>query len=205
MEYEKMNFIQQNLINRTSESHLLGEPFLGILSGLFGSSVGDCLSVTKGFQILLQVTADVMDAREQVDGSGLIPVECNTDEAIGILYATYLFNLYEKEFSPLMGFRILEVYCRETILEMYKFSYKFFLKRSTNIEIDFSKNIIDPVMEIYPMACRVKKLGHKKHWNPFKEPFCSLWNDGFENRNPEESLIKKGFKMMLAKMVGAKP
>jgi hypothetical protein len=204
MEYEKIHSTKQLLINRASESHLLGEPFLGILSGLFGSSMGDCLSVTKGFQILLQVTADVMDAREQVDGSGLIPTNRSTDEAIGILYATYIFNLYEKEFSPLMGFRILEVYCRETILEIYKFSYKLFLKRSVNIEIDFSKNIIDPVMEIYPMACQVKKLGHKKHWNPFKEPFYSLWNDGFENKDAEGSLIRKGFKIMMAKVLGVK-
>ena len=51
-------------------------------------------------------------------------------------------------------------------------------------------------MEIYPMACWVKKLGHKKHWNPFKEPFYSLWNYGFEDKEPEEFLIKESFKAM---------
>ena len=171
---------------------------MDFIKRIFGSSKEDCLTTTKGFQILLQATADAMDAREDGIKAGLISEHCETDEAIGVLYATYIFNLYEKKLSPIVAYRILEVYCRKIISEAYKLSYISYLRNTKNPDIDFSKNNIDTIMEVYPLACRGKEIGYKMHWNPFREPFHSLWNCGFENKAPEEALIKESFKIMLA-------
>ena len=151
---------------------------------MFGSEQEDCLSATKGFQVLIQATADATDEKELGVQAGFIPKESSTDEAIGILFATYIFRLYEKKFSPTIAYRILEIFCREPILHAYKVTYCYLYTQLSKEQVNFNKINIDPMMDIYSMACHVKDIGYKIHWNPFKEPFYSLWISGFEGKKP---------------------
>ncbi len=164
------------------------QEMLASLSRMFGSEQEDCLSVTKGFQVLIQATDDATDEKELGVKAGFIPEESSTDEAIGILFATYIFRLYEKKFSPTIAYRLLEIFCREPILQSYKVTYCHLYAQLSKEQVNFNNINIDPIMDIYSMACHAKDIGYKIHWNPFKEPFCSLRICGFEGKQPVKSM-----------------
>jgi len=136
------------------------------------------ITATQSFQSLMQATADALDAREEGIQAGIIISSMPTEEVIPYLYSLYVFIGYERKHSPITACNLLKIYCPEDFSITFEFYYRELAKlegMDVNI-IDFNDDSIIPFIHIPSFAETSARLGNKRHWNPFKEPFRSQWD-----------------------------
>ena len=139
------------------------------------------LNATLAFNILINVTANVLDNRKAGEEMGVIDPSATDNEAISYLVATKMVTEnYDSEFSPQIMFSLLKNYCIDEISENFLVFYKAILQIKFGQKIsdqDITESMITPLIDISDFAEYGKKnLGYKKHYSySFKEPHKSEW------------------------------
>ena len=140
------------------------------------------LKIASAFTMLVQCSADVYDCRAEGERTGIINPDYTDDEAISFLSAFYLLNdNYDKSYSPAIMSRTMETYCRPSFFSDFRFFYAALAKKLHQYEIDNKiYNLdIEVLMDVHEFALSGKMLGNKQHWNIFKEPYLTEWNNAF--------------------------
>lgn len=148
------------------------------------SSGNKVLTTVFAFQLLMQATADAIDAREKCKQNGIIQEWMNEGESIAMVLAVRLTtDGFEQNLSPKIMHSLLKNYCRDEIKDSFLDFYAGLLK------LDTLENVVseqfNALMDIRGCAIVGKDIGWKEHWNPFKEPFFAQWKSGF---NPKPSM-----------------
>lgn len=158
---------------------------MGLFKNIFGKrknvkTQNNALTATKAFSTLMQCTADALDSKDQGIKTGIINPNWTTNEVISFLFAFYIYHEYEKTFSPIMAANFLKEYCHPEIYTEFKNFYLSLAQdQKVNLsQINFEGDIL-PSIDIPAFAAKSKQIGYKKHWNPFKEPYKSQWNNAF--------------------------
>jgi hypothetical protein len=143
----------------------------------------EMLTATKAFELLIQVTADITDKREEAEKLGFIKKSMTNNQAMGTLLAQYiLMDDYEYNYGPQIMFSLLKTYCDNDILESFVNAYYVITKYRNISQIPLSQlesQQFNAVINIKEFAEQGMELGWQVSWCPFKEPYKTQWINGF--------------------------
>ena len=150
----------------------------------------EILTPTKAFEAIMQACSESIEHREEWETAGMLTPSSSADEAIGVLFANWMFFQFEKTFSPSMAMMFVRIYCRQQITSTVNDTL-LSLGKKDGVNLVLNKQSMVFLIDVYNYATRGKNIGYQKHWNPFKEPFFSLWEAGFDGEHPFEQLISQ--------------
>lgn len=141
------------------------------------------LTATAAFQLLIQASADAIDAREQGEEAGIIQSWMSRDEGIAIMLALMVKNNYEPQFSPQIMTSLLINYCRDGLADAFvEFFCQLSEQRGERVSpTELRKRQFDVLIDIQQAAITGNSFGWKQYWGPFKEPYVSQWEAGFSS------------------------
>lgn len=140
------------------------------------------LTAAEAFQLLVEVSGDLLESRDRYEHSGYVQEWMSNDEATGLALAYLVKQHYSPGISPKMMSAVLMRYCRHDITTSYINCYcHLVLQDGYTIPADELMNQPpNSLIDFQEFIVKGRVLGWKQHWNPFREPYANQWHRAFE-------------------------